>query len=104
MYDVKTLLFRFEDDFLYCFSKDQFYRFFKDVLNKTLTFLTFQVPNLPKMEAENYKKTVIIRKIRISRFGEAKMGASWSQSSVLDAKMESSWSQSPSKIIKNLDL
>ena len=101
MYGVKTLLFRFEHSFINVFSKHQFYRFFKDVLNKTLTF---DVPTPLKMEAENYKKNVIIRKIIISRFGGAKMGPSWSQSPVLGAKMEPSWSQSPSKITKNMDL
>ena len=53
MYYVKTQLFRFEHSFINVFSKHQFYRFFKDVLNKTLTF---EVPTPPKMEAENYKK------------------------------------------------
>ena len=61
MYGVKTLLVRFEHSFISFFSKEQFYRFFKDVHNKTLTF---EVPNPPKMEAENYKKNVIIQKIR----------------------------------------
>ena len=50
MYGVKTLLFRFEHSFINVFSKHQFYRFFKDVLNKTLTF---EVPIPPKMEAGN---------------------------------------------------
>ena len=62
MYCVKTVLIRFEHSFIKFFSKEQFYRFFKDVLNKTLTF---EVPNLPKMEAENYLKIVIIRRIKI---------------------------------------
>ena len=35
------------------FWKDQFYRFLKDVPNKTLTF---EVRRHPKMETENYKK------------------------------------------------
>ena len=66
MYGVKTLLFRFEHKIIIVFSKHVFYRFFKDVLDKTLTF---EVPTPPKMEAENYEKNVFIRKIRISRFG-----------------------------------
>ena len=36
------------------FWREQFYRFLKDVLNKTLTF---EAPIPPKMEAESYKKT-----------------------------------------------
>ena len=35
------------------FWREQFYRFFKDVLNKTLTF---EVWRDPKIEAENYKQ------------------------------------------------
>ena len=35
------------------FGREQFYRFLKDVLNKTLTF---EVRRHPKMETENYKK------------------------------------------------
>ena len=84
MYGVKTLLFRFEHSFINVFSKHQFYRFFKDVLNKTQTF---EVPTPLKMEAENYKKNVIIWKIRISRFGVGQMGPSCSQSSDLGPKM-----------------
>ena len=53
MYGVKTLLLWFEHSFISFFPEQQFYRFFKDVLNKTLTF---EVPNPPKMEAKNYKK------------------------------------------------
>ena len=101
MYGAKTVFFRFEQENFNVISKDPFYGFFKDVLNKTLTF---EVPTPLKMEAENYKKNVIIRKIIISRFGGAKIGTSWSQSPVLGAKMEPSWSQSPSKITKNMDL
>ena len=66
MYYVKTLLLWFEHSFIDIFSKDQFHQYFKDVLDKTLTF---EVPTPPKMEAENYEKNVFIRKIRISRFG-----------------------------------
>ena len=101
MYGVKTLLLRFFYNFFIFFLKELFFRFFKDVLNKTLTF---EVPTPLKMEAENYKKNVIIRKIIISRFGGAKIRPSWSQSPVLEAKMEPSWSQSLSKITKNMDL
>ena len=53
MYGVKTVFLGFEHEILNVISKDLFYQFFKDVLDKTLTF---EVPTLPKMEAENYKK------------------------------------------------
>ena len=57
MYDVKSVFLGFEHEIFNVISKDLFYRFFKDVLNKTLTF---EVPNPSKMEAENYEKTEII--------------------------------------------
>ena len=104
MYGVKTLLFRFEHSFINVFSKHQFYRFFKDVLNKTLTF---EVPIPPKMEAENYKKNVIIRKIKSYfdvHYKIKKIPKFLVLGSVLVAKIEPSWSPSPSKITKNMDL
>ena len=67
------------------FSKEQFYRFLKDVSNKTLTF---EAPIPPKMEAESYKKTFkfdvrykITKFKKISRFGlrfGSQDGAKWS--------------------------
>ena len=66
------------------FSKERFYRFLKDVSNKTLTF---EASKPPKMEAESYKKTFkfdvrykIKKMSRISRFGVrfgGQKGAKW---------------------------